>query len=89
MRLPIKTKRKNRVSKIVIVHTEQNVRDLNMKQNKFNIGEKVRVITTIGIPVKIGKVTMIYWDEEYATNFYSLDSFWLPLAEKELKKCGR
>jgi len=58
-----------------------------MTQNKFNIGEKVKVI--VHVPVTEGKVTMIYWDEEYATNFYSLDTFWLPLAEKELKKCGR
>ena len=56
-----------------------------MTQNKFNIGEKVKVI--VHVPVTEGKVTMIYWDEEYATNFYSLDTFWLPLAEKELKKC--
>jgi hypothetical protein len=56
-----------------------------MKTNRFNIGEKVKVI--VHVPVTEGRVTMIYWDEEYAANFYSLDTFWLPLAEKELKKC--
>ena len=56
-----------------------------MNKNKFSIGEQVKTIPSY-CEIEKGRVTQIYYDEDMMMNYYVLEGYWFPLAEKDLEK---